>query len=904
MSQGIGIQERNETDSIFRAGNRRPPGIVCLMGLLFILISFFETAAQEAQITYSASEKPLDKVLEELSQRYRFRFAYDAARFSQFKVSFTVRNSTWGELTDILKHKYPLRFKYLEGTWIVTLHPEAKKPPESKPSVAQKKSYCGYVTDHQTGEPLAYCNVVFPDLTGTITNASGYFYHESDAPALKFHITHLGYERIDTTITWSGFTPVQIRLKPFALLVKEVSVVRKEKNMVEIGEHSGLIGFNPSQSSGLPRLAPDDLANMLTLIPGINLWGGTTGGISIRGSNPDENLILLDGIPLLETGHLFGNLSVLNAGTIRQAFVSRGGFDARFGDRASGLIELTGKTGSRTNPSMELSANLLNGNILVSVPAGKQFSVTGAWRRSFVDQWKNYLFRRLMGETRLTGIDDPSTQVTPDIRYEDINLKASYHPAPEMEVTLNLLKSDDQQMRDVQTGHNPALYHNEWIREGSLGLSGNLMLQSARWHHIFSAGYSNLGHYGEKESGEQMTNDTSAKANDKGNSKKPKKIKKVNPNREKYDYASDSNRVSELRLSWKSELKEGVFTHQVGGGYERNFFSYSYRNVTTATKVPVDSLKRSASQDIGHLYIQQVIEPASFIRFRWGIRANYSGITRKLYSQPRFGIEVNPISGTRVYYNAGLYKQFITRIPRIDLNNQVDLIWFLPDKEGNGLLRSLHHIAGFHWEKGGFLLNAELYHKKTDGKQWLHTEYYKTGKEDRIRYTLHPAEGFNRGMDLFLQYRYRHWDHQVAWSLSKSEERIDDLNQGAWFPALNDHRHTLRLTEIYAIKDWTLSVNGLFRTGQPVLWPEANQSSLATRQLPHFAQLDAGVSKRIRFKHTNLSATLSLLNLLNRKNVVQIQNFQITSATRSTPIQSSISTLSFTPVFSLKYQLY
>jgi len=154
------------------------------MGLLFILISFFETTAQEAQITYSASEKPLDKVLEELSQRYRFRFAYDAARFSQFKVSFTVRNSTWGELTDILKHKYPLRFKYLEGTWIVTLHPEAKKPPESKPSVAQKKSYCGYVTDHQTGEPLAYCNVVFPDLTGTITNASGYFYHESDAPAL------------------------------------------------------------------------------------------------------------------------------------------------------------------------------------------------------------------------------------------------------------------------------------------------------------------------------------------------------------------------------------------------------------------------------------------------------------------------------------------------------------------------------------------------------------------------------------------------------------------------------------------------------------------------------------------------------------------------------------------------
>lgn len=878
------------------------------ISLSFLLLFFFMTAlqgiAQEHPITYAAREKPLGEVLEELSARYGVKFAYDAALFSRYMVSFSVKNKSFGEVADILGHKYPVRFRIIDGTWIVTLQQETAKEADYTPSVAEKKRYLGYVTDQQTGEPLAYCNVIFPDNSGTITNASGYFFHETLSRELKFHITHLGYERMDTAIAHTGTTPVVIRLKPFSMLVKEVSVVRKEKNMLELGEHSDRVGFNPSQSSSLPRLSNDDLANMLTLIPGVNLLKGIAGGLSIRGSDPSENLILLDGIPLLETGHLFGNLSLLNSGYIRQAFVSRGGFDARFGDRASGLIELTGKTGSRTNPSMEASANLLNGNLMASIPAGSKFSVTGAWRRSFTDQWKNYLFMRLMEDTRLTGIHDPGTNVVPEIRYGDINLKASYHPSPGLEVTFSMLKSEDQQMLDYKAGNNPILYRNEWIREGSLGFSGNATFQSAGWHHSFSAGYNALEHSGEKESGEEYLPDTDIPGNSKGNSKKPKKIKKVNPNRKKYEFDSDSNHISEMRASWKSELKEGIFTHQFGAGYERNYFSYSYRNEISTSKIPVDSLIKSASQDIGHLFIQQVIEPAAFVRLRWGLRTNYSGYTRRFYFQPRFGMEVKPSESAKIYYNAGLYKQFISRIPRIDPNNRIDLIWFLPDPEGNGLLRSSHHIAGFQWEKGGFLLNGELYHKNTAGKQWLRTEYYKKGNENRIRYTPLGAAELNRGLDLFMQYRHSSWDHQIAWTLSRSDERVDSLNQGAYFPALNDHRHTLRLTEIFSLKGWTLSANWLYRSGQSTLMPESDQSTLVMGRLPYFSQLDAGIAKTARFRHLSVTATVSFLNILDRVNVVQVDNLQLSSASGSIPVQSNISTISFTPVFSLKCQVF
>jgi ferric enterobactin receptor len=281
--------------------------------ILFIIILLFWTtkvSAQEKSITYSANKAPLSQVLVDLTNQYGLKFAFDVDAFRNTSATFKFKDLDIESVINKLTAEYPVRFRLLEGTWIAV---KIVNEPLTKEAVSDtreitgiRNQVSGYVTDALTGEPLAYCNIVTSEQRGTITNQLGYFQTETSASKLQFYISHLGYQRIDTTVAVNQSKPLTIRLQPIVILMEEVKIARKEKNLIEIGDFTERIGFNPSQSASLPRLTNDDLVNMLTVIPGVNFLNGPGGGISIRGGDPSENLILLDGIPLLETGHLLG----------------------------------------------------------------------------------------------------------------------------------------------------------------------------------------------------------------------------------------------------------------------------------------------------------------------------------------------------------------------------------------------------------------------------------------------------------------------------------------------------------------------------------------------------------------------------------------------------------------------
>jgi hypothetical protein len=144
----------------------------------------------------------------------------------------------------------------------------------------------------------------------------------------------------------------------------------------------------------------------------------------------------------------------------------------------------------------------------------------------------------------------------------------------------------------------------------------------------------------------------------------------------------------------------------------------------------------------------------------------------------------------------------------------------------------------------------------------------------------------------------------LAWTLSKSEEKITGINGNAYFPSLHDYRHQLQWTELFTCHGWTASATWIFRTGQPRILPSSDQASLEFERLPSFSQFDAGFGKNIRFRHFDLSAGMSLLNILNRLNVVQVDYFNISTSTSSLNVKSNISTMSFTPVFYLRFQVF
>ncbi len=849
---------------------------------VFYLLSFLNVQAQKPP-TFSihAHDQKLSVLLEDLTNRYHLKFAYDADRFSTLSTTIDLENAGIDQLLTLLCKQHSLGFKLIEGTYV--LYP---KPQVQQQQMQAKTLIKGRVSDIHTNESLMYSSVIC-GTTGTTTNEMGHFSFEQEpGKPIRLSISYLGYHRLDTLIQPEHTGFLNLKMVPFPMEIPEINIQAREKNVLELSQQTDAIAFNPRQTANIPRVDENDLVNALTLIPGINFLGGSYSGLSIRGGSPSENLVTIDGIPVLETNHLFGNVSVLNARFVKQAFVSRGGYDASYGDRVSGIVELIGKTGRQSNPEADVSANLISGNAFAAIPLGRKVSLSGAYRQSFVDQWQNYLFDRLQSISSTEDAGSASSDgvsLTPMIRYKDANGKLSIRPNEHQEINFNVLMTDESQQKDYDFS-NQRLYKTGNADGNSFGTSVNWSVQTGNWLNKFSSSYTGLSRNSLTEAGRysNQNNQGKGKKKDKNNSTK-------------YEMESDRNEVQEQKACWQSEINHQRFQHQFGAGWISDEISYRFEAQKTTGNIPIDSLIENRRANIFHAYYQQQVTPWKPLKIRAGLRADYCSETGQVIWQPRGGIYISPNDNWQFYYLAGKYAQYLSQIRKIDTYGNFALAWYLPDQTGKGLLTSIHHVAGGRFEKGRLLVNLELYRKTTDGKMNLFASLYKKGNETRINYQAYSGDETSRGLDFFVQYQDKQWTQMLAYTLSKSEERYEGYNSGEYFPAFDDQRHRLRIVEMYRIKSWVVSASWAFNTGFPT--PLTGGSAVQFGRLSNFSQLDLGLVKRFRYRHFSLDAGASVLNVLNQKNILETDYFTLTDATGTSSMKSEISGISFTPVF-------
>ena len=161
--------------------------------LISLFLISFQGTSQTKNITYTASNTALSKVFEDISKKYKIKFAYDAEVFGKIKASFSFKNEPFNKVAEYLGNKYLLEFRLIESTWIVVQkrinQPLPEIPPKPVPlPVMAKKQLSGYVIDQVTGEPLNYCSIVFPNNRGTVTNELGFFYIETSSGSVSFYI--------------------------------------------------------------------------------------------------------------------------------------------------------------------------------------------------------------------------------------------------------------------------------------------------------------------------------------------------------------------------------------------------------------------------------------------------------------------------------------------------------------------------------------------------------------------------------------------------------------------------------------------------------------------------------------------------------------------------------------------
>lgn len=259
---------------------------------------------------------------------------------------------------------------------------------------AQGATVRGFVTSQDDGQGLEGVNVVLRDgngrLKGAATSVDGVYVIPNVTPgSYAVRATFIGFQTFaDSLVLAPGEVhTLNIELVPGSEELDEV-VVETERTDGAANITAGQQTIRPRDIELLP--APDvsgDLANLLATLPGIVSTGDRGGQLFIRGGEPAQNLVQLDGILLYQPFHLLGFYSAFPSDIINRADVYAGGFGAQFGERISSVIDIQTRNGNNRRLAGSASVSPFIATARVEGPLVRdRVSLLLSGRQSLVDK--------------------------------------------------------------------------------------------------------------------------------------------------------------------------------------------------------------------------------------------------------------------------------------------------------------------------------------------------------------------------------------------------------------------------------------------------------------------------------------------------------------------------------------
>lgn len=233
---------------------------------------------------------------------------------------------------------------------------------------------------NEQNQPVTGASVLTSEGKGTETNTNGFY--ELDIPAnreIQISISHLSFRNIYFKVFLNNgetleFNPV---LKTGVEQMGEVTISAEQLNNIQ-----GITILDPETIRNIPG-ANAGVENLLKSLPGVNSNNELSTQYSVRGGNYDENLVYVNGIEvyrpfLVRSGQQEG-LSFVNPDLVRNVYFSAGGFQARYGDKLSSVLDITYRRPVGFAASAE--AGLLGASAsFEAISADKKFTALGGIR--------------------------------------------------------------------------------------------------------------------------------------------------------------------------------------------------------------------------------------------------------------------------------------------------------------------------------------------------------------------------------------------------------------------------------------------------------------------------------------------------------------------------------------------
>ncbi|MFC5271290.1 carboxypeptidase-like regulatory domain-containing protein [Adhaeribacter terreus] len=391
---------------------------IVLLALCFWCISLaFALQAQDKKpvtITATFTNKPLVEALKEIETRFNIKIFYKPEWFSNKRVSAVLTNQDLDNTLKTVLSKTELNFVVYDAANVV-LVPEisgrmAGNIPRAKPGVArqkveviggpkpaprnQKLSLSGNVKDGKRNEPAIGANIRIEKLgIGTVADINGRYELKLLPGIYEITISSIGLETQTRLIQLNGNGTLDAELLDKAFDLSEVHVEIESKNNNVSGSQIGVNKLSIMEMKKMPALLGEvDVVKSVQMLPGVTSVGEAAVGFNVRGGNTDQNLILLDNVPVFNPMHLFGFFSVFNPDVVQEVTFYRGAIPAQLGGRLSSILDVKQKEGSYEKVQGSGGIGIVSGRLAVEGPVlNKKGSFLLAGRSSYSD----WIFKKL-----------------------------------------------------------------------------------------------------------------------------------------------------------------------------------------------------------------------------------------------------------------------------------------------------------------------------------------------------------------------------------------------------------------------------------------------------------------------------------------------------------------------------
>ena len=334
----------------------------------------------------------------------------------------------------------------------------------------------GHVQDASSGEQLLGATVWCEDATiGVAANIYGFYSLSLPEGKHTIIVTYIGYTPQRFEVDLISDIKMDINLIAGTKL-KEAVVSAESLNKIEEQVQMSKMEIPMDQVKRLPAIGGEvDLLKVLQLLPGVQSGGEGTSGLYVRGGSPDQNLMLLDGVPLYSVNHLFGFFSVFNADAVKNMSITKGGFPARFGGRLSSVLEIYMKDGHMKEYHADATISIIASKLTVEGPIVKDkasFMISG--RRTYLD----LLIKPLIAQA---NSNNPDVTTDPRYYFYDLNAKLNWRIGDKDRLYFSAFKGEDD--------FGVASEENYGASSSSLdfGLDWKNAIQALRWNHEWGA---------------------------------------------------------------------------------------------------------------------------------------------------------------------------------------------------------------------------------------------------------------------------------------------------------------------------------------------------------------------------------------------------------------------------------